>query len=310
MVDVKITYETLFDLLRREQSHAELQMLDENFYNDVISYLKEKQAIIENKGDQSELFGASEGEKVKIQFENVKKIIKELYEKREKKILQLALNKVRTGSNIIDTSTLLKEEQKIFEDTALLLSRYKSAILERLLRLQEPDLNGVALPSQSSSMSPTASPAVADSPEPLSSNLEPKTASVEEKKEPEDVTSAKPEEETEQDREAAKEPELPLEPEDERASEQVSEQVKTATEETPAQTEANPTEKEVVEEAEEISEEEYAETKIVRILSPVPKFVGKEKEIYGPFEEDEVANLPAIIADILVKKGRAEEMQK
>jgi DNA replication initiation complex subunit (GINS family) len=42
MADVKITYETLFDLLRREKNRNELQQLDPSFYLDVVSYLKEK----------------------------------------------------------------------------------------------------------------------------------------------------------------------------------------------------------------------------------------------------------------------------
>ena len=31
-------------------------------------------------------------------------------------------------------------------------------------------------------------------------------------------------------------------------------------------------------------------------------------EIYGPYQENETASLPTKIADILIKKGRAEEI--
>ena len=44
----------------------------------------------------------------------------------------------------------------------------------------------------------------------------------------------------------------------------------------------------------------------VRFLSPVPRFLGPKLEEYGPFDEEDVANLPSIIVDILVEKGRAE----
>ena len=59
------------------------------------------------------------------------------------------------------------------------------------------------------------------------------------------------------------------------------------------------------------TEEESASdgaSKTIRFLSPVPKFVGEELEVYGPFEEDDVANLPFRIASLLIKKGRAEEL--
>ena len=64
-------------------------------------------------------------------------------------------------------------------------------------------------------------------------------------------------------------------------------------------------------ESEEAKEEKPAvrrETKLVRFLHSVPKFVGKELEEYGPFEEEDVASLPAELADVLVRKGRAEEL--
>jgi len=47
----------------------------------------------------------------------------------------------------------------------------------------------------------------------------------------------------------------------------------------------------------------------VRFLYAVPKFVGKELEEYGPFEEEDIANLPSDIADILIGKGRVEEIK-
>jgi hypothetical protein len=37
-----------------------------------------------------------------------------------------------------------------------------------------------------------------------------------------------------------------------------------------------------------------------------PKFVGRENEVFGPFEANQEAELPSEIANILVKKGRAE----
>ena len=49
--------------------------------------------------------------------------------------------------------------------------------------------------------------------------------------------------------------------------------------------------------------------KSVRFIKSVPKFLGPELEIYGPFEENDIASLPSKIAKILVKKDRAEEMQ-
>ena len=135
MVDIRITYETLFDLLRREKNREELQRLDKDFYEQVLAYLKEKKEALSKKGD--ELFVSAEREKLKIQFQNIRRIIKELYERREKKIINMAMSKARTGSDVIDTSNLLPSEKKFFEEQVDLLTKYKDSVLDAILHLKE-----------------------------------------------------------------------------------------------------------------------------------------------------------------------------
>ena len=59
----------------------------------------------------------------------------------------------------------------------------------------------------------------------------------------------------------------------------------------------------------ESNKSEERTSKLVRFLYSVPKFVGKELEEYGPFEEEDIANLPAEIAKVLLDKGRVEEIK-
>ncbi len=135
MTDIRITYETLFDLLRREKNREELQTLDMDFYEQVLAYIIEKKQVLLKKGD--ELFVSAEKEKLKIQFQNIRRIIKELYERREKKIINLAMNKARTGSNIIDLSTLLPSEKRFFEEQVSIFIRYKEEVLNKIIHLKE-----------------------------------------------------------------------------------------------------------------------------------------------------------------------------
>ena len=50
--------------------------------------------------------------------------------------------------------------------------------------------------------------------------------------------------------------------------------------------------------------------KLVRFVHAVPKFVGPELEEYGPFQEEDVANLPSEVANVLITKGRAEALKQ
>mgnify|MGYP001606625505 FL=1 len=210
MQEVLITYETLFELLKRERERSDLQKLEPGFFSDTISYIKDKKKILDAKSDS--VFAPEERKKTERQLENIYKIIKELYEKREKKIMQLALDKSRTQSNLIDTTPLLKEEKVFFDAATDLLDSYRQAILYTVLNEKLPFM-----------------------------------APLEEKKQKTEFKSAL-----------------------------------------------------------EISKS----TRLVRFSYHVPKFVGTELEEYGPFEEEDIANLPIEIAEVLINKGKAEEIRE
>lgn len=203
--EIVITFESLFELLRREKDREALQKLNTTFFEDVVTYINEKM-----NGLKDDNASSSEKDKIEKQLQNIKKIVKELYERRERKIINLALDKSRTNSSV-DTSALLKDEQGFFNFIFNVLNSSREKILNNVVEGKIPE-------------------------------------KIEEKKE---------------------------------------------------------TERMIREAAPDISAKE---TKLLRFLHAVPRFLGKELEEYGPFEEEDVASLPTEIADVLINKGRAEEI--
>ena len=201
MADTIITYEAIYEKLRKEKYEPELQKLPESFFKEVIDYLKEKQAIGETQKSQQNMFPA-EAAKTEKQIENVKKILKELYERRESKIIQLALYSSRTKTPI-DTSSLLSEELSMYKELVSNFNNYRSSILQSLLELNIPRIN-----------------------------------------QPKDIKMQSQE-----------------------------------------------------------------KTKLVCFLNPVPKFMGEDLNVYGPFVEQDVAALPPRVASVLIKKKRAQEIK-
>ncbi|MEK6984117.1 MAG: hypothetical protein AABX33_06085 [Nanoarchaeota archaeon] len=208
---VVITYETLFELLQRERERTELQRLEPSFFGDVVCYIQEKKKVFDAKSDS--LFAHDERKKSEKQLENIYKIIKELYERREKKIIMIALDKSRTKSNLIDTTALLKEEKVVFDAVTSLLDKYRDAVLYSVLNEKMPFMQPIE----------------------------------------------------------AKNP--------------VDGEFKTAF-------------------------ELKKSAKLIRFMHPVPKFVGPELEEYGPYEGEDIANLPAEVADVLISKEKAEEIKE
>ncbi len=52
------------------------------------------------------------------------------------------------------------------------------------------------------------------------------------------------------------------------------------------------------------------DTAAVRMLCTVEQFVGPNLEIYGPFEENEIVQLPQIVCNALVNRGKAVVIEK
>ena len=186
-----LTYEALYDILRRERTRQELQKLDSNFYKDVDNYIREKIKTLESQRQKSSIFAQKEIEKTEKQLDNVKKIIKELYEKREIKITQLALSMAKT-KDMQEVIELLPEERNMFENLVKTLRESREIIIYNLIE---------------------GKPKV----------------------------------------------------------------IKTDN-----------------------------ETRLIRFVQAVPKFVAEDSNEYGPFEEEYIASLPLKVADILVRNNRAE----
>ncbi|MBN2142657.1 DNA replication complex GINS family protein [Candidatus Woesearchaeota archaeon] len=251
MVEIRITYETLFDLLRREKNREELQELDEDFYEQVLAYLKEKEAILNRKEDTS--YFSAEKEKMKIQFQNIRRLVKELYERREKKVINIALVKARTGSDVIDTSALLPCELEFFSEMVDLFAKYKGDILDSVIHLKE--FNGVM--------------------KKIGENRRLKAIS---------------------DEEVSYEAEDPEESDSGYASPTVHFNKPSVA---AGKRDSNP-------QAVQAMQEKDSIVKKIKIVEYLPKFLGRQGQILGPYEKDTFVELDATIADLLVKKGRAE----
>ena len=129
--EVVITYETLFEILRREKAREDLQKLPENFAEDVKKYLHEKkQSMLSFSNDQ---FAEVEQEKRQRQILNIKKILNELYERREKKILAMALSKSRMPKSVIDLSNLAENEKHLYDKLISMLNEARSDALRHLV---------------------------------------------------------------------------------------------------------------------------------------------------------------------------------
>ena len=123
-----ITYETLFEILQKEKARKELQKLEENFNSNFIRYLDEKASILNSQKSKDSIF-SNEVQKTEKQVENIRKIIKDLYERRERKIVEAALFSSRNPKKVQQLeSAMLPEEKDLFENLTKNLSNSRELI--------------------------------------------------------------------------------------------------------------------------------------------------------------------------------------
>ncbi|MFH1590630.1 MAG: hypothetical protein ABIC95_01745 [archaeon] len=125
--DIQISYEILFEFLRREKSREEIQEMSPDFFGKVSVYLTGKRALITDDK------GPGECDKLNNQVANAEKLAKELYTRREKKIVHLALYQVRVGSKALDTKNLLPDEKVMLDEIITVLRTHRDAVLSRAL---------------------------------------------------------------------------------------------------------------------------------------------------------------------------------
>ena len=246
MTSIKITLETLYDILRNEKKREDLQKLEETFFIDVVSYLQEKNILLQTKKNDSDIFATGERDKLDYELRSIKRILKEIYEKRERKIIDIALNKSKTGSDIIDTSAMLREEKLFYEEILRSLDTYRSGIIHRLFRAEIPD---VTMPSLWRSTN-------------LHREIFPTHQTP--------IASYETEEENNEDISHSQSSPAIISPLT--ASQPLSPRTK------------------------------------IKFIHATPKFIWKDLKEYGPFDPGESTDIFPEVADLLVRKGRAEKV--
>jgi DNA replication initiation complex subunit (GINS family) len=106
-----ITYNELYDALRKERYSEQLQPIPKNFIKEVAVYLKDKKEIANKENDDF----SDTITKTKKQFENSIAIFRELMLRRKKKILELAFIAAETGISKRDFENMLAVEKECFD---------------------------------------------------------------------------------------------------------------------------------------------------------------------------------------------------
>ncbi len=130
-----ITYNELYDSLRKERYSEQLQPIPKNFIKEVSAYLKDKKDLANKKSDDF----SDTVLKTRKQFENSIAIFKELILRRKKKILELAFVAAETGISKRDFENMLAVEKETFDGIMKSLEKGDKKVGEILKGVDEED---------------------------------------------------------------------------------------------------------------------------------------------------------------------------
>ena len=121
MPEEAISFEIIRKIQRAEQRNPKLTELPGNFYENIIEYLERKKNIAEKKRDR----------KITLEIRNTERLIEDIFNRRERKILNQALISVRTG---IPPENLTDKEKIFFDQVMNLLKQRREEVLNRLFK--------------------------------------------------------------------------------------------------------------------------------------------------------------------------------
>ncbi len=126
MPEEMITFELIRKIQRDEQNNPKLTKLPENFYEKVNAYLQQKRKTDERRSG--------------LELKNIERLVEDIFNRRERKILNLVLISARTE---IPPENLIDEEKQLFESVVNLIKERRENTLNKLLEGKKEEMEAM-----------------------------------------------------------------------------------------------------------------------------------------------------------------------
>ncbi len=125
-----LSYEDLYELLRAEKSSADLEKLTLNDLTKITSYFKAKEDLLKRQEVSTAFFSTKARVKIQLEIDNAMQMLRDLFERREAKVINRAVFSIRSGSKLKDTTNMLEHEENLYNALLDLLSKNRKAFFD------------------------------------------------------------------------------------------------------------------------------------------------------------------------------------
>ena len=126
------TYEDIYELFRNEQYSSDLQALNINDLKRIKKYFEEKNGDTKNQDQSLNLFSTHNRAKIQVELSNATRIVKDLLERRERKVISRAVFNSRSDDSMRDTSNMFTVEEELYDKLIKLLRHSRKSFLETI----------------------------------------------------------------------------------------------------------------------------------------------------------------------------------
>jgi len=128
-----LTYTELRKIQRICRDSTGLYELDDDFMGKVSMYLAEKKEIMSKNKDKGNPFSEEMKTKVQEEMKNALKVVNDIFQMREKKVIYRAILSAKKEKPIYDTSRMLEHEKELFNKVVKYLIDYRKKISVQIL---------------------------------------------------------------------------------------------------------------------------------------------------------------------------------
>jgi DNA replication factor GINS len=121
MADDTITFDLIRRIQREEQRSPKLAEIPENFYDAAMSYINQKRQIGEDR-------------KGVLEVKSIERLIEDIFDRRERKIVTAAVNTARTN---IQPENMIEEEKDFFDLVAATIRQRREAKLRTMFTVEK-----------------------------------------------------------------------------------------------------------------------------------------------------------------------------
>jgi hypothetical protein len=156
------TYEDIYELLRTEKFATDLEQISVNDLARIKAYLESKQELLKKEGSSTNILSSHKKAKIQMEIDNALRALKDLYEIRERKIINRALVSTRTESGLKDTTNMFDTESKLYTHLLDILKVSKCSFFDLVEKSQFAE-ESTLVEDESTDDAEAEQPAVEDS---------------------------------------------------------------------------------------------------------------------------------------------------